>query len=216
MRLILLISLFIAALQADPITVVETSSSSGSSLFYSYSVPTAPAQVTAVILGNPGPGNPVTVGIDLTMDLYTAGPDREGVARLALGISKCCLPQGSGSVSGAIGPYSLSSCPEELDCIISGLFPFELGVPFTINLSGLATNGGFENYAQLQLYEVPPGGVGQLGAPVQILLAPEPSSAGFVVGGLSALILLSFGRRRKLRSLWVPEIEAQFLHCLGL
>jgi hypothetical protein len=205
MRLILLISLFIGALQADPITVVEIPSVPGPSLLsYSYSVPTAPAMVTADILAEAGPGNPVTVGIDLTMDLYTAGPVREGVARLALEISSCCLPYVTARIGGAIGAYSLNSCPVELDCIIDGLFPFELGVPFTINLSGLATDGGFSNAAQLQLYEVPPGGVGQFGAPVQILIAPEPGSAGLEVTGLFALILLAFGRRRKLRSLWIP------------
>jgi hypothetical protein len=213
MRLILLISLFIAAVQADPITVVETQSGVGipSFLSYSYSVPTTPAPVTANILAEAGSNNcvncsdqPLTAGIDLTMDLYTAGPIREGVGLVELGITSCCAYAGSAHVSGAIGPYSLSSCPIELDCVLNGYFPFELGVPFTIHLSGLGIGAGFDDSASLQLYEVPPGGIGQVGAPVQILVAPEPNSAGFTVTGLSALVLLGIIRRRKLQRLWLP------------
>lgn len=214
MRLVLLISLFTAALRADPITVIQTRSPFGlTNLFYSYDVPTSPGPVTATIHGDASCFNiltcgdqPATASIDLTMNLYTPGPIRDGIALLQLNISGCCAPQGFARESGAIGPYSLGSCPLELNCLISGYFPFELGTPFTIDLSGLGSgyppsgSGGFTASASLQLYEIPPQGGGPAGAPVQIYLVPEPSSARLAVTGLSGLMLLAFIRRRKFTS----------------
>jgi PEP-CTERM motif len=209
MRFVLLISLFAAIIHADPITVVETVSGGPTDLFYSYNVPTSSGSVTASIRGDAScfdflcGDSPPTATLDFIMDLYTAGPIRDGVAFLQLGISQTGIG-GQGRISGAIGSYSLGSCASELTCILSGYFPFELGVPFTIELSGLAkaltTNGGagFQASASLQLFEDPPGGVGPGGAPVQILLVPEPGSAGLAVLGLSFLALLAVSRRRKI------------------
>ncbi len=210
MRFVLLISILGAALQADPITVVETKSAFGITFVsFSYDVPGSPGPVTAQIQGNascnnaPSCGNqPASAAIDLSMDLYTSGPIREGVAYLQLN-----LTQTSGSVSGAIGPYSLSGCASELDCPLFGYFPFELGVPFTIDLSGLANGfppmggGGFVASAELWLYELPTQAGDAAGAPVQINLVPEPSSAGLAFIGLSALILFSVRRRKNLPSI---------------
>jgi hypothetical protein len=133
------------------------------------------------------------------MDLYTPGPARDGVALLQLLLSSDGIAAGATSVSGAIGPYSLNSCPKGLDCHLNGFFPFELGVPFTIDLRGLANGGaGFLSSASLQLFEVPPQDGGPVGAPVQISLIPEPSSARLAFTGLSALLLFAIHRRRNL------------------
>ena len=210
MRLILLISLFAGAAGADPITVIQTRSTLGlTGLFYSYDVPTSPGLVTATIRGNAGCNvicdQVATATIVLTMDLYTPGPVRDGIALLQLTLTSDGSAGGATQVSGDIGPYSLGGCPIGLDCQKFGYFPFELGVPFSIDLSGLANgfapvgDAEFLASASLQLYEVPPQGSDPAGAPVQIYLTPEPSSASLAVTGLSALILFAFGRRRKLR-----------------
>jgi hypothetical protein len=209
MRLVLLIPMLAAALQADPITIVETRSGVGLiSLFESYSVPDTPGPVTAQINGYAqcfSCVNPVTGTIDLTMDLYTGGPVRNGIAFVQLS-----LLQGGGvasDISGAIGPYALGGCFSELSCVLAGrYFPFQLGTPFTIDLSGIASGTPPNNAAQfvasasLQLYEVPPQNGGPYGAPVQISLVPEPGSAGLAFTGLSALILFAVRRRKNLPS----------------
>jgi hypothetical protein len=209
MRLVLLIPILAATLQADPVTVIETRSAFGvTDLFDSYDVPASPGPVTALIDGDascpnaaPTCDQPVNAAIDLTMDLYTSGPIRDGIALLQLVLSDDGVAAGSAEVSGAIGPYSLGSCPKELTCQISGYFPFELGVPFTIDLSGLANGGAaFFASASLQLYEVPQPDGGPAGAPVQINLVPEPSSVGLAFTGLSALILLAVRQKRSLPS----------------
>jgi hypothetical protein len=215
MRLVLFISILAATLRADPVTVLETRSAFGlTDLFYSYNVSASPGPVTAQINGDASCFNnlfcgdqPATATIDLTMDLYTSGPLRDGIALLQLDIGQGGYPAGSGQVSGAVGPYSLGSCPAELTCLLSGYFPFELGVPFTIDLSGLANGppplGGAQFVASmsLQLYELPTRTGGLAGAPVQINLVPEPSSAGLAFTGLSALILFAIRRKRNLPSL---------------
>lgn len=210
MRLVLLISLLAVAGRADPITVIQTRSASGSTdLFSSYDVPTFPGAVTATIGGDASCNiiscdQAAFATIDLTMDLYTHGPIRDGIALLQLFLTSGGSAGGATHVSGAIGPYSLGSCPKDLDCQTSGYFPFELGIPFTIDLSGLANgfpplgDAGFLVSASLQLYEVPPQGGGPVGAPVQIYLTPEPGSARLAFTGLSALILFAFSRRRNL------------------
>ena len=209
MRLVLLISILAATLQADPVTVVETKSGVGTTdLFYSFDVPASPGPVTAFIRGNAGcpalegcgDGQSVTATLDLTLDLYTPGPIRDGVALLQLTLDGGGDAGGAELVSGAIGTYSLGSCPKELTCSLFGYFPFELGVPFTIDLSGLANGqapyggAGFLASASLQLYELPTQG-DRAGAPVQIYLVPEPGSAGLAFTGLSALILFAVRRR---------------------
>ncbi len=215
MRLVLLIPILAATLQADPVTVVETTSAVGTTnLFYSFDVPTSPGPVTAMINGgaNCSGGVPqcgdqyATAAIDLTMDLYTSGPIRDGVALLQLVIGGGGGAGGAAQVSGAIGPYSIGSCPLGLDCQTSGYFPFELGVPFTIDLSGFADGnpqffGGasFSNSASLQLYELPTQAGDPAGAPVQIYLVPEPGSAGLAFTGLFALMLFAV-RRRQVRA----------------
>jgi hypothetical protein len=215
MRLVLLISLLTVALQADPITVIPTTSGSGvTDLSYSAGMPAFPGPVTAQINGYASCFNnlfcgdqPATAAIDLTMDLYTAGPIRDGIALLQLNLTQGGAPAGNAQVSGAIGPYSLGSCPAELTCVLAGYFPFELGVPFTIDLSGLANGpppvGGaqFIASASLQLYELPTQAGDRAGAAVPIYLIPEPSSAGLAVTGLSALMLFAFIRRRNIRPL---------------
>jgi MYXO-CTERM domain-containing protein len=115
------------------------------------------------------------------------------------------VTQGGGvipDVSGAIGPYALGGCPSELDCHLSGYFPFELGIPFTIDLSGVANgfppNGAaaFLASASLQLFELPTQAGDPAGAPVQIYVVPEPGSAGLAFTGLSALMLFAVRQRR--------------------
>lgn len=222
MRFVLLIPILAVALQADPITVVETRSAIGiTDLSFFYNVPDSPGPVTARIMGdayctvyvpsciNAPPLQSVSAGIDLTMDLNTSGPIREGVAYLQL-----TLTQMSGIVSETIGPYSLGGCASELDCRLFGYFPFELGSPFTINLSGLGRGdppsggGGFLAFAELWLYELPTQAGDRAGAPVQINLVtglaspvPEPGSAGFAFTGLSALVLFAVRRRKNLPSI---------------
>lgn len=228
MRLVLLISILAATLQADPVTVVETKSALGTTdLFYSYSVPASPGPVTAGINGTASclGGVPVcgtqyvTAGIDLTMDLYTSGPVRSGIALLQLVISGGGDAGGAAVVSGAIGPHSLGSCPQELTCQISGYFPFELGVPFTISLSGFADGnpqffGGasFLDTASLQLYEMPTQPGDPPGAPVQINLVPEPGSAALAFTGLFALMLFAISRRlrvpARVKVISLPESRA--------
>ena len=214
MRFVLLIPMLAVALQADPVTVVETKSGVGvTDLFDSYSVPPSPGPVTALISGDAGclGGVPqcgdqyATASIDLTMDLYTPGPVRVGVALVQLFIGGGGSAGGATHVSGAIGPYSIGSCPEELTCEISGYFSFQLGVPFTIDLSGFADGnpqffGGasFRNSASLQLFEAPTQGGDPAGAPVQMYVVPEPGSAGLAFTGLSALMLFAVRRRRNL------------------
>jgi hypothetical protein len=215
MRCILLIPILAAALHADPITVVETTSGVGIvSLFDSYSVPDSPGAVTAYITGNATcPANPgcadgqsVTATLDLTMDLYTAGPIRDGIALLQLNLNAGGDAGGAAKVSTFVGPYGIGSCPKELSCETYGYFPFELGVPFTIDLSGLANGqapfggAGFSAYASLQLFELPTQAGDPAGAPVQIYVVPEPSSAGLAFTGLSGLILFAVRRKRNLSS----------------
>ncbi len=210
MRLVLLIPILAATLQADPVTVVETTSVVGTTnLFYSFDVPASPGPVTATIHGdascNLSCGNqrtdpPATASIDLTMNLYTAGPIRDGIAyvQLNIGQSGGVIPD----ISGSIGPYSLAGCPSELLCPLFGYFPVELGVPFTIDLSGLAYGfpsiggGGFDASVSLQLFELPTQAGDRAGTPVQIYAVPEPGSAGLAFTGLSALMLFAVKRRR--------------------
>lgn len=212
MRLFILIPMLAAALQADPITVVETRSSVGLiSLFDSYSVPDSSGAVTAQINGYaqcyniPSCGDqPATGAIDLTMNLYTQGPIRAGIALVQLSISKGGAPEGNGQVSGAIGPYVLTDCAEEITCNISGFLPVELGVPFTIQLSGLANappprgGAGFVASASLSLFELPIQAGDRSGAPVQIFVIPEPGSAALAFTGLAGLMLFAGRRRRTL------------------
>jgi len=115
---------------------------------------------------------------------------------------------GATQISGAIGPYSLGFCAKGTTCHLSGYFPFELGVPFAIDLSGFANanpqffgGAGFAASASLQLYELPTQAGSPAGAPVQINLVPEPGSAGLAFTGLSALIFLAVRRRRNLPSI---------------
>lgn len=208
LRLALLIPMLGAALQADPVTVMETKSALGlTDLFYSFDVPTSPGVVTATIRGGANCRNAVlacgdqsaTAAIDLTMNLYTPGPVRNGMAMLQLILTSSGTAGGAIQQSVAIGPYSLG-CPKDLDCHLSGYFPFELGVPFTIDLSGLANafpplgDAGFLVSASLQMFEVPEQG----GSPVQISLVPEPGAATLAVTGLLALLLFAALRKRKL------------------
>ena len=215
MRFVLLIPMLAVALQADPVTVVETTSGVGViDLFDSYSVPASPGAVTALINGDAGcpnsgcgDGQSVTATLDLTMDLYTPGPIRDGVALLQLTLEAGGDAGGAEHVSGAIGPYSLGSCPKELTCLLYGYFPFELGAPFTIDLSGLANGqapfggAGFYASASLQLFELPTQAGDPAGAQVQIYLVPEPSSAELAFTGLCALTLFAVRRRRNLPSI---------------
>ena len=217
MRLVLLISILAATLQADPVTVVQTRSALGlTDLFYSYDVPASPGPVTALIRGGtscqfgiPQCGDQLaTASIDLTMDLYTSGPIRDGIGLVQLSLGGDGSAGGTPLASGAVGPYSIGSCAKGLTCTLSGFFPFELGVPFTIDLSGFANanpefrgEAGFTAFASLQLYELPTQAGDRAGAPVQINLVPEPGSDGLAFTGLSALIFFAVRRRRNLPSI---------------
>jgi hypothetical protein len=149
-----------------------------------------------------------TAAIDLTLDLYSSGPVRDGIGLVQLVLGTDGSIGGATQISGAIGPYSLGFCAKGLSCTLSGYFPFELGVPFTIELSGFANanpqvrgDAGFLAFASLQLYELPTQAGDRAGAPVQINLVPEPSSAGLAFTGLSALILFAIRRKRNLPSI---------------
>jgi hypothetical protein len=142
------------------------------------------------------------------MDLYTSGPVRDGIAMVQLFLGGDGSAGGAMQISGAIGAYSIGSCAKGLSCSLTGFFPFELGVPFTIDLSGFANanpqffgGAGFSASASLQLYELPAQAGGPAGAPVQINLVPEPGAAGLAFTGLSALVLLSVRGRRNLPSI---------------
>ncbi len=106
-----------------------------------------------------------------------------------LTIPQVATPGGSPRESVAVGAYSLGTCPKELGCYLYGYFPFELGVPFAIDLNGIVIGfppmggGGFYAGASLQLYETPSQDGDLVGAPVQINLIPEPSSAGLAFTG---------------------------------
>jgi len=217
MRLVLLISILAVTLKANPVTVVETRSAFGfTDLFYSYDVPASPGLVTAQIIGSASCFNnvscvdqPATATIDLAMNLYTSGPIRDGIALLQLDVSSGGDAAGGVQEGGAIGPYSIGigTCGKEQSCHKFGYFPFELGVPFTIDLTGHASGfppfggAGFAASASLQLYELPTQAGSPAGAPVQINLVPEPGSAGLAFTGLSALIFLAVRRRRNLPSI---------------
>jgi len=217
MRFVLLIPILAAALQADPVTVVATRSEFGTAdLFYSFDVPASPGPVTAQIRGGtsclggiPQCGDQLaTAKIDLNMDLYTSGPARDGIGLVQLVLNGDGSAGGATQVSGAIGPYSIGGCAKGLTCHLTGYFPFELGVPFTIDLSGFANanpqfmgDAGFFASASLQLYELPTQAGNPVGAPVQIDLVPEPGSAGLAFTGLSALIFFGIRRRRNLPSI---------------
>ena len=163
-----------------------------------------PARTTAA--GCEG-GQPASAAIHLTMNLYTSGPVRDGIALMQLFMSGDGNGGGTPQVSGALGPYSIGSCAKGLSCSLAGYFPFELGVPFTIDLSGVAYGfpplggAGFLASASLQLFELPPPDGGPAGAPVQISLVPEPGSAGLALTGLSALLLFGLRRKRNLPSI---------------
>ena len=212
MRSFLLLPILAAALHADSVTVVETNSAFGmTDLFSSYNVPASPGPVTATIRGNAScylvltcGDQPATASIDLTMNLYTAGPVRDGLALLQLHLSQLGGP--AADISGRIGSYSLAGCPSELLCPLFGYFPVELGVPFTIDLSGLAYGfpsiggGGFDASVSLQLFELPTQAGDRAGTPVQIYAVPEPGSAGLAFTGLSALMLFAVRRKKSLPS----------------
>ena len=105
MRLVLMISLLAATLRANPITVTETKSGSGGTidLTYVYDVSTFPGPLTASIRGNVScPGGVSVCGdqfptgsIDLTMDLYSPGPMRDGIALLQLILVRTAVPVGA-------------------------------------------------------------------------------------------------------------------------
>jgi hypothetical protein len=207
MRFVLLIPILAAALHADSVTVVETNSAFGmTDLFSSYNVPASPGPVTATIHGNAScylvlscGDQPATASIDLTMNLYTPGPIRDGVALLQLDLSQSGGP--AADIDGGMGSHSLGGCPSELLCPLFGYFPVELGVPFTINLSGLAygfpsiSGGGFDASISLQLFELPTQAGERVGTPVQIYVVPEPGSAGLAFTGMG-LILVGLRRKR--------------------
>jgi hypothetical protein len=213
MRLVLLIPMLAAILQADPVTVLETRSAFGvTSLSYFYNLPTSTGGVSAQVGASASCYNastacvgdePATAIIELTLDLYTPGPIRDGVGYLSLNLGGDGDAGGTPRESGAIGPYSLTFCAKGLSCVLSGYFPFQLGVPFTVDVYALAygfapLGGAAANTsASLQLYEVPSQGGGLTGSPVQIFFVPEPSAAILSVTGLSALVLFAAVRRQK-------------------
>jgi hypothetical protein len=214
MRLILIIPILAVALQADPITVIETKSAFGiTSLSYFYNLPTSIGGVEARVDASAGclfaaipcPVNdPATAIIELTLDLYTAGPVRDGIALVQLVVDGDGDAGGTTRESAAIGPYSAPFCAKGLSCHLSGYFPFQLGVPFTLDVYALAYGfapmggAGDTAFASIQLYETPQQGGGVTGAPVQIYLIPEPSAAALAISGLFTLMILAAIRRRRL------------------
>src|SRR5450631_1073491 len=97
MRLALLIPIVAAALHADPITVLETRSPFGiTTLSYFYNLPTATSGVSAQVSASAacfnaaipciGNSDPATAIIELTLNFYTAGPVRDGVALVQLSV----------------------------------------------------------------------------------------------------------------------------------
>lgn len=217
MRLVLLISMLTAALQAGSITVVQTSSGFGNtSSFYSYNVPNSVGGASASVYSGAdcvygSPPCSTTDGaidtIELTLNLDTAGPARNGIAYISLIFDSGGSLGGGVHQSGSIGPYSVAFCPMGIACYLTGYYPFQLGVPFTIDLNavtsaygpyGLRAGVSTEILASLQLYELPPVGGGPFGAPVQIYLIPEPGAAILAITGLSALMLFGVVRKRKL------------------
>ena len=213
MRLVLIVPILAVALQADPITVLETRSAFGvTSLSYFYNLPASTGGVSARVdasascynASTPCVGNdPATAIIELTLSLYTAGPVRDGIAFLQLVVDGDGDAGGTTRESASIGPYSAPFCAKGVSCHLSGYFPFQLGVPFTVDVSALAYGfapmggAGDTAFASIQLYELPDQG-GVTGAPVQVELIPEPGAAVLSITGLFTLMIFAAVRRRKL------------------
>jgi hypothetical protein len=220
MRFVLFIPLLAAALGADPITVLQTTSGSAfgfTSASYSYEVPNSTGAVSARVDSSTNCQFSPTctktdfafTSIELTLDLYTPGPMRDGVAAITMYADSDGGSGGGARETASVGPYGLyylnnpnaPNCPLGISCELANFFQFELGVPFTIDLyvlsEGPLGGGGADAFASIQLFERPQPGDGATGAPVQIYLVPEPSAVALAATGLSALVLLAALRKSK-------------------
>jgi len=202
-RLALGFFLLAATLFADAITFTESTVGDSFVLHSVYVNPSPPYNVSTSLGGqvtNQQPGPVPSFTTSLTIDLYTAGPPREGLINLNMLVSDDG-DYAIGNASASIGSFTIAGCPPGVDCTMNGLFAFELGVPFTITLTAYAngallSDGGFGSGSQISftLYE---DDSGYQGSPVEVMLAPEPGPRALELGGLGALIFLQ--RLRRLR-----------------
>lgn len=109
-----------------------------------------------------------------------------------------------------VGPLSVGPCSGDDDTCggSSGFVPVELGVPFTIVITGFVqspnyaivgqSDAAFTEIVSVTAYEV--GFDGEPGGGVQIMLVPEPDSFALAFTGLCAGVIFATRSRKNRRA----------------